>query len=126
MYQDPTQDFWAIFGPFVCVTGIICAFLASCIGRHKGYSGGWAALTGLLFGILGLIYYAGLPDKTIQNRLARPAQQPLEEQDSQQPAPPTKPFLPKSAEEWPFVVVFALAVIFITGYLIYFMTVLQK
>ena len=33
----------------------------------KGYSGFWAFCGGLIFGWLGVIYYAGLPDKYLQD-----------------------------------------------------------
>ncbi len=41
------------------------------IALNKGYPQGAAQFMGLLFGIVALIYYAGLPDKKSQDMLTR-------------------------------------------------------
>ena len=62
MNTSPADTFWEIFWTIEAISSLFCAFLAGGIARLKGYSNAWGAVTGLLLGILGVIYYAGLPD----------------------------------------------------------------
>jgi len=56
---------------YMVVGGLICGGSCSTIASEKGYSSGFAFLTGLIFNLIGLIYYAGLPDKKSQDLLAQ-------------------------------------------------------
>lgn len=54
---------------FLILLHAICAGMCHSIAITKGYSRNYAAFTGLITGFLGLIYYAGLPDKRSQDAL---------------------------------------------------------
>jgi hypothetical protein len=52
------------------IAGIICGAACAHIASEKGYGGCSAFFIGFFFSLLGLILYAGLPDKKVQKLLS--------------------------------------------------------
>lgn len=80
--MDSLQDFQlqqaisAMIGQAFAISlifNLACLYFCSQTAKQKGHSGGWAALGGLCFGLLALIYYAGLPDRKLQQHAEQQA-----------------------------------------------------
>lgn len=52
---------------FVCL--LLLPYCCGMIARNKGYPVAAARAMGFLFGLVALLYYAGLPDKKLQDML---------------------------------------------------------
>lgn len=53
---------------------LFSSYACSRLAAEKGYSGFSGCITGFFWGVLGLIYYAGLPDKHTQDAIKKLAQ----------------------------------------------------
>ena len=52
---------------FSVIWGVAAAAMSHDLAKHKGHNPGMAAMTGLFFSWLSVVYYAGLPDRSIAN-----------------------------------------------------------